>query len=562
MAGREELTASAVFWWANQSAGWIYLLPQLSDRHVLCVDPLPEITWLMHHLCRCITVAHSNETRAEEAGRRHFSATDRIEWIPIESLIDDRRRAGRRFDGLVIHDPQARVVHSKSRDSIRSLIWSFDGVLKTGAFIYLGVKRRFSPFDSPQDARAPRDSHPLWTHRQIVGRIRSAGFGYIQQAPYLVDGSRVVEVLAAPYTATTNAHLWRERVKEAILGPLGGRLLAPATGFVCARDNTLSSVVDDARALLGRVLGRDAAGLRLMQFRLARGDKAILAFSSSAVGAIAVISEDPRVLVGRRAEAQILAQLACLSEPVRELIPRHLGEHRLGRYTCFVLSALEGVTLDAASNRLRSLTEQAMEFLNILQLETSAISTLDEVGLGTHVAPIFDAASVRNPLIAGILGSLHSQVRLRLLRRDLPLVFTHGDYKIENIMYRLEDGIITGIIDWEHANPAALPLVDPLYLFLYNRTLHGEDWLDALEAVMDLSSLDDSERSLVSRHMESLRVPEEDYWSLAALFAAHHIGKRVSLDQDIETYKRLGALFERHVGRAPRCPVTENLNVP
>lgn len=552
MDGNRSLTASAVFWWADQSAGWIYLLPPLADRHVLCVDPLPEITWLMHHSCRRITVAYTSEVRADEAGRRQVTEPDRVEWIPFDELLDCRSGAGPRFDGLIVHDPQARVAHSSSQGDMHRLIEALSALLTEDSFIYLGLKRRLSPFDSPRDARVPHGTHPLWSHRGIVGEIRSAGFGSIRRVPYLLDRARVVDVLAAPYRATTNAHSWRERLKEMILGHAGRHWLAPAMGYVCTRGRNPPNVIDEVRKLVGNILASAPADLNMVLFRLARGDKAIFAFESSRPGnkaAIAVVTEDPTVLRGRRVEALILARLTNLSERIRDRVPRHLGEHNLGRYTCFVLSAFEGVTLDADSSRLASLTEQAMDFLNALQIETSTMSVLDEAAFASHVSSIFEDATARNPLVAGILRTLHSQVRHRLLGRRLPLVFTHGDFKIENVMYRLQDGLLTGIIDWEHASPASLPLVDPLYLFLYNRTLRGETWLDALEGVLDSATLTPPEQSLLMRHLETLGIPLEDYWPFAALFAAHHVGRRVSLDQDTATYQKLDEILARHATR-------------
>ncbi len=565
MDGKDELTASAVFWWADQSAGWIYLLPPLVDLHVLCVDPLPEITWLMHHSSRRVTVVCTSEARADEAGRLNAGSSDRIEWLSLDELLDKCAGSTRRFDGLVMHDPQARVAHSSGLDAVRRLIDVLPDLLTEESFVYLGMKRRLSPFDSPRDPRAPRGTRPLWSHRRIVESVRSAGFASIRRVPYLLDRSRVVDVLAAPYRATTNAHSWRERLKEGILGPVGAPLLAPAIGYVGTKGLPSPSVVDEVRALVSGILEARAGDLDLTQFRLARGDKAILAFehrASDERGAIAVVTEDPSVLRGRRAEARILGRLAGLSARIQNRVPRHFGEHSLGRYRCFVISAFEGVTLDADSTRLPSLTEQAMEFLNELQAETCVATVLDEAAMSVHVTSIFEDAVARNPSVATALQTLHLLVRQRLAGRRLPLVFTHGDFKVENVMYRLADGRITGVIDWEHASPASLPLVDPLYLFLYNRTLRGMSWLDALDGVLDPSSLAPMEHALLTRHLQVLQLQLADYWPLAALFVAHHVGRRVSLDQDTATYLRLGEILARHAHRAasPSDPAVQNVS--
>lgn len=547
-----ELTASSVFWWADQSAGWIYLLPPLETRHVLCIDPLPEISWLMHYSCARITVAYTSEARADEAGRRQTSAGDRIDWIPFDDFVAGMVARGTRFDGLVIHDPQARIVHSASKPAVSRLAAALPALLTDDAFVYLGLKRRLSLFGSARDSRAPRGSHPLWSPRRIIEEIRAQGFDTLHQTPYLLDGTRVLDILVPAYRATTNGHLWRERLKERLLGPTSSRWLAPAIGYVVTRDGAPPSVLEEIRALVGRISGSGPETLSIDQFRLARGDKAILCFrppepDSEAV--IAVVTEDPAVFRGRRIELDILERLSRLPEHIASRVPRHLGEHRIGRYTCFMMSAFDGVTLDADSDHLAPLTRQAMDFLTGLQVETAMPTTLDAAALDLHVSSIFEDAIARNPSVAAELRALAEQVRQQLAGHTLPTVLTHGDFKIENVMYSSDDGLMTGVIDWEHATAAALPLIDPLYLMLYNRTLRGATWLDALEAMLDESTLATDERSLLRRHMEILGVPISNYPALTALFFAHHIGRRITLDPDSTVERRLSHVAACHASR-------------
>jgi aminoglycoside phosphotransferase (APT) family kinase protein len=106
-------------------------------------------------------------------------------------------------------------------------------------------------------------------------------------------------------------------------------------------------------------------------------------------------------------------------------------------------------------------------------------------------------------------------------------------------MYSRRTGRITGIIDWEHAVPAALPLIDALYLLFYNRILQGSPWIDVLGSIVDRAQLDERENRLIEDYLASIGMPASYFPALAAVFLAHHIGRRITLAPDAETIARL-----------------------
>ncbi len=221
------------------------------------------------------------------------------------------------------------------------------------------------------------------------------------------------------------------------------------------------------------------------------------------------------------------------------MVPRHLGEFQVGRYACFLMTLLPGVTLDMDARSLDTLTAQAMEFLKALHVQTAVSTRLGSTELDLHVGSIIDDAVARNPDLTDSFHSLRTSLTDALRGRTLPTVFTHGDYKIENVMYARADDRITGIIDWEHAVPAALPLLDTLYLLFYNRILRGTPWADVLESIVDRSALEDRENSLIDDYLAAIGVRRWLYAPLAALFLAHHIGRRITLQHDTRTIEHL-----------------------
>lgn len=540
------LTTSAVFSWADQSAGWIYLLPPLGTRHVLCLDPPIEIAWLMSRICRWVTIAYTSHEAATYAGMGHAELKlERTTWVSLDRILEAAAvttEASPRFDGLLIHDPQARVIHTQAMASIHRLAESLPTLLSRGAFVYLSMRRRWSLFRIPRDSTAPAGSRPLMSFGAVARSLRLGGFDLIRRWPMLLSGSRVIDIVDGGYRASTNGALWRERAKEFLLGPAGAQVFAPAYGWVATTFATPQSVLDDVSALVRRVVHAGDNAIRLTQYRLARGDKAILGFEilgASKSATIAVISEDPSVIRGRRIESGILDCISRLPEPLACMVPRNLGEFQVGHHTCFLITALPGVTLDTATDSLQSLTDQALDFLKAFHVQTAIPTRLDTSALDLHVGSVLRDAIVRNPDLAGSLGRLSGILLAALQEHTLPTVFTHGDYKIENVMYSRETGRITGVIDWEHASPAALPLIDALYLLFYNRILKGAAWLDVLGSIVDRALLDERENDLIDDYLASIRMPVSFFPALAAVFLAHHIGRRITLAPDAEVSKRL-----------------------
>lgn len=545
------ITASSVFWWADQSAGWIYLLPPLENRRILCVDPTIEISWLLNHSCRAVTIACTSPEAATEAGRgRGELPLERVHWMSLDDLLEAaqyNRPDGTQFDGLVIHDPQARLLQTRGIAAVERILSAIPRLLTRDAFAYLGARRRYSLFRPHADSRAPAGTSPLLSHTILRRRLRDSGLSRMRSFPFLLDRSRIVEIVLGRYRATTNGETRRERIKELLLSERGAGLFAPAYGHVAVGPGTASTVLEEVVHAVAAAMNVAPERLRPVQCRLARGDKAIFAFEDTErriEPTVAVVSEDPRVTRGRRTEAAILSRLALLPDPISRCVPRHIGEFAVGRYACFVMTMLPGVTLDAASDSLEPLQHQALKFLQILHQATAAPAVLDEAGFAQHFDSLLQDAVVRNPEQAAELSGLGAAVKQAIGGMTLPTVFTHGDFKIENVMYTRSDLRMTGVIDWEHAAERALPLIDPLYLLFYSRTLRGASWMDALGSIVVRQELDASEQNCVDEYLRSLGVPLSVFTPLAAVFLVHHIGRRVTLSLDADLHARLRTIID------------------
>src|SRR5205085_2711913 len=93
--------------------------------------------------------------------------------------------------------------------------------------------------------------------------------------------------------------------------------------------------------------------------------------------------------------------------------------------------------------------------------------------LATLCGPMFDGARERCPLIKASFDDLQSAVVGGLAGMELPVVWLHGDFKVENLVVDARTSRLSGVIDWEHSEPEGLPFLDLWYLLFYNRAIRG-----------------------------------------------------------------------------------------
>lgn len=72
------------------------------------------------------------------------------------------------------------------------------------------------------------------------------------------------------------------------------------------------------------------------------------------------------------------------------------------------------------------------------------------------------------------IGRLRSELRKALLDRSVALSWIHGDYWPANVLVADDAQTVTGIIDWDLADSAGLPLLDVMHLILSMRMIEQQ----------------------------------------------------------------------------------------
>lgn len=101
-----------------------------------------------------------------------------------------------------------------------------------------------------------------------------------------------------------------------------------------------------------------------------------------------------------------------------------------------------------------------------------------------------------------------------------------------------------------------MPLIDLLYLLLYNRTLReGVDLLSALRSFV-LQGASEDERILLARYAEEVPLGLSAQRALQAMFFVHHIAVRYQFafdsGQEVDRVRETLAILERAASSAAR----------
>jgi len=246
-----------------------------------------------------------------------------------------------------------------------------------------------------------------------------------------------------------------------------------------------------------------------------------------------------------------------LPDRIRRLFPQPLAAGSTRGQGWFAVSALDGSFVDEVVPELNELTDAAAEVLLDLQGHTRRLVRVDAAEYARLVGSLLAAARARHPEAASALSRIDTLLRNRILGRELPVVWMHGDYKIENVAVDRATRRPLGIIDWELGDPAGLPLIDLEYLLVYNRMLRdGLAFGPACLQHFAGNASDARSARLRDRYVKELGLDAELLAPLRALLVVHAVGARLVYDlsqppERDELMRLLDAAIEQIAGDAP-----------
>lgn len=539
MTTGSEGAVPAGYWNVDITGGWMYLLPPLAQRRVLCISPRrPAQSASEASLFGELTLLHDARLDGvPNALDVANSGACAARWESLDSLLQDEapaRSTERRYDGLVIHDPQGMIVHRGNWPRLAALLRQLPKLLRPDAFVYLGVPnpRSLSRLVASLTRQARPAIQPPVATATLLDALAGAGFAEVRIHPYLAWGPTLAEVIPPRgYRASKNRERPAERFKELLFGRAGSHRFASAHGILACAGHRMASTLDHVfEQVVQAPYYQGQAAPVVKNYLLFPGSKAIVTFGPldrDDHDLVGILTSDALAIERRNAEMAILSELAKLPTPLSQAVPRPLGQIAIGKTRCYLLNRIPGVTLDLESAALDQVTEQALDFVTNLHCASSQRTVMNEANYRKLFWALIEAAQERLPAVAAEFRALDAPLRACVLGAEFPTVWMHGDYKVENVMYDQRQRRLTGVIDWELARPSGLPLLDPLYLLIYNRQIRGEEHFSSIENVLWPQRRSDLEQAQLRRYRERLGLAENLEPALCAMFVAHHVGCRL-----------------------------------
>jgi len=543
----------ALRWEVMDAGGWEYLLPRAARRRWLCLDTSRgTTTLLLAGLCDELHVVPANRAEGAEIADKLRA----VGVLNVRLALDGEfpeATSGDAFDGFILQDLGGVL----GRQAVEQALRTGEQRVAPDGFVYAALRNRYGY------TRLRRIWSEIWPSRtgayfsaRAVRQLMGGGRETVLY-PLISTGAGQVMEMVPPggYVSAKNPSLAKETLRRCLLGRRGARRWSPGFALVSTGDPTARSGLAfalDTLKVRGCIKARIDLGTLVKRYHVLNGGKAIVSVGEAPgrYGShVVVLVRSPEFTARRRREGELLSRLAALPAEIANRIPRFYYEEQAGGTHVFVLQEFPGITLDAPAAGLRVATRDAAHFLVRLHIATRQAVRLTPERFQAMLGAALEIARQRYPVLVAALDRLEAALQNSLANADFPVVWMHGDFKIENIVVDERSCRLLGVIDWEISEPEGLPLIDLWYLFLYNRQIErGVDFLTAVRGVLPPRQFTGEEATQCAEYMRALDIPSSLLPALAGALILHHVARRMEYDpSDAETMERLRILLNEVV---------------
>lgn len=213
---------------------------------------------------------------------------------------------------------------------------------------------------------------------------------------------------------------------------------------------------------------------------------------------------------------------------ISDVVPKFICMKNNGGKECFCESRIEGVSYVKAGKKGSDLIEKAAAFLAKFHCETAELTLIDENNFKFLFGRDFKRLSKFLPYdYKTKLSRLENYFRKMIIGKKIMIVFSHGDYKIENIMFDPNTKEINGIIDWDLSRRKGLPLLDLLYLLGY------EDCIKVDKSIIQLvvskyikTGFNIFQKKIIKGYLKNINMEDCDLSLFLVMFWLFHVTHR------------------------------------
>jgi len=212
-----------------------------------------------------------------------------------------------------------------------------------------------------------------------------------------------------------------------------------------------------------------------------------------------------------------------------------------------VESMLTGVNIKdselATNDKSHKVIEQSYKYLVELHEKTANYIDLVDDYYNTSIQYVLDVAKSRfDSSLYSTFDLINNYIHNSLYGKNIALVLSHGDFSVDNII--VNDGSVSGVIDWDYSQINGLPIVDLLFFisstYKKRRKFSNSDML--MNAITH-ESFGDEEIKYINQYCHTFNIDKSLIKPLSIMYVMHHIAFRLEQGEPYSYYNFYKNMF-------------------
>lgn len=520
----------------EKQAGWKFFLNLAGPKKVIIFDTtLGTITESIAPHAALIYCLHSDQMVLKCIRKRLMEkGLSNVNYIQISDILQIPFKDGF-FDLVIMHDMEASIskldMTSESfKDRFVFFLEEAKRVIRPSGSLFLSSYNRFSfnilwrKFIEKIEGNQTGNIKPYFLARTVIKYITKTGFNSVRMLcvnPSLLNIKEVID--PALFKRKIKLGSLRKIVKTLLFG---NKSLTPAFIVIASRKACNSFLKD---LLESEVLGKKS--WKVEKYIIRDMQSMVIATSNGGKGDYdKIVIKLPLSQKSSKFSKQNMRNITKLSDRLSySKVPIPLGEGIYNGQAYYIESLVKGITIDYHIDTFQHAFSSATDILIEFNRKTLAWCKLDDLSFKNMFSTYMDGLRdiLKDENCFNING-LEEYLKKKLLGKNIPLVWQHGDFSFENLLIDPEHATINGIIDWDISEREGLPLIDLLHLIVSKRRIiEKREFMNCILDVIIKQKFDDMEKEALQKYLKALDIDNEVVPALIIMYWIHHITVRI-----------------------------------
>lgn len=511
----------------NKHYYWIFFLPLPKHAHILVLEESPGlVSMLLLFMGHNVVAVNNNNEKYEFWDKEKFTANESyVEKNCDISLVLEDNSA--KYDAIIINDlVRINCFANNKNKKISDMLGDLTAALNTDGALWIGGDNPnyFKNYYNKENSKhGDKITWPLVLSELVRIGLKLAEFHELK--PYYNAPEKVTFLTP---NKKKKAGGIKEHIKNSLPKRIREKYFSPAYGalFSLNYESAHSSFI---KKLGNKLLGSNCS---LESIYLGNPDTIILKFVNCERSLIARVPFTLEAKLRCDRSQKALESLSWFMYDKVKLTPVAEKKLKLDGMHVYIESAIFGEAIGSPACRGKNYINNATEMVTVLHLESQNNTVIgEEVFDGLIGTLIGKLASNLPPSYAEKIKWLSEYFRNSFLNKSIPLVFNHGDYKLENILVQNGDCSIIGVIDWDLSVENGMPFIDLIHLLAYEKCDKGSQSIDEIimkKWVPGKQCLEKDDRILVDQYLSALKIPNDLFKPLVGYYWLDNVAKRYS----------------------------------